>query len=133
MPVPESEIDRGLLASLSVTTRVAERVPFAPGLKVTLIEHVAFGERDPEQLLDAVKSPAFLPDTATFVIESPVPPALVTVMGFVELPVVVFTVPKARLPGLNVATGSMTVAVSGTVCGLPRTLSLMVRVAVCGV
>jgi hypothetical protein len=52
LPLPESEIDCGLLRALSVTTRVALRVPFAEGLKVMLTEQLAFGLRfAPVQLL----------------------------------------------------------------------------------
>ena len=41
--MPESRIDCVLIAALSVTTRVAVREPFFVGLKVTLMEQVAFG------------------------------------------------------------------------------------------
>jgi hypothetical protein len=41
-----------------------------------------------------------------------------------------FCVEKVMLVALNVASGSITVAVSGTVCGLPAAVSVMVSVAV---
>jgi hypothetical protein len=70
---------------------------------------------------------------ATLEMESAVAPMLVTVMDLVALPLLAFTVPKLRLQGLNCAIGSMTLAVSGTDCGLPAALSVIWSVAVYGV
>ncbi len=122
----------GLFWALVVITRLPDRDPFALGLKVTLIEQVAFGAMEAGQVLVWEKSAGFAPLIAMPLTDSVVPPALVRVTDFVAVPEFAFTVPKLRLGGLNEATGSMTVAVSGTVCGLPAALSLIISVAVCG-
>jgi len=74
---------------------------------------------------------AKLPLIATDVIVVVVSPVLVTVTVFGALVVPVFTVPKLRLVGLGVASGSITVAVMVTVCAAFDALSTMVRIADC--
>src|SRR5436309_13049267 len=45
VPVPDTPAVWGLLLALSVTVKVALRVPVAVGVNVTLIEHVALAAR----------------------------------------------------------------------------------------
>jgi hypothetical protein len=106
---------------------VAVREPLAVGLKVTVIEQVAFGAVEAEQVLVWVKSGGSAPPMAKLVIPSDVPPTLVKVTDLVPVPEFVFSVPKLRLLALNAGTGSMTVALSMTVCGLPAALSVPVQ------
>ena len=89
------------MRALSVTTSVALREPLGWGLKVTLMEQVAFGLKFFEaHVLVSEKSPGFPPEMETFEIDSAVP-TLVTVTDLVEEPVLVFTVPKLRQVELN--------------------------------
>jgi hypothetical protein len=88
VPVP----DRLLLwvPALSVTMRVAVRVPDAVGVNVTLIVQLELFARLVPQLLVCPKSPALVPPTATL---SPVrvdPVPLVRVKGCGELVVPMF-------------------------------------------
>ena len=110
--MPDSGIDCGLMSTLSVTTRVADRLPLAVGLKVMLTEQTALGLNVPMQLFVSLKSLGSAPEIATLVIDREVPPALVMVIDFVELPESVLSVPKFKLVALNLASGSMTVAES---------------------
>ena len=131
--MPESEILCGLFWALSVTTSVAVRDLLAVGLKVTVIEEVAFGAMEAEQVVVSAKSFGSAPAMAKLVIPSAVPQILVRVTDFVAVPEFVFSVPKLTLLALNEATGLITVAVSMTGCGLPAALSVTISVAVCGV
>src|ERR1035438_3049026 len=126
-------MDCGLFWALSVTTRVAVLEPLAVGLKVTVVVHpVAFGARVAVQVVVLLKSPALVPVMAKLVIESAVPPGFERVMDLVAVPLLALTVPKLRLLALNCATGLMTVAETGTCCGLPAALSVILSTAVCG-
>src|ERR1700733_4945321 len=64
-------------------------------------------------------------------ITSVVVPVVVTVTVLGALVVFVFCVPKFKLDGLAAAAGLITVAVMGTVCGLPAALSVSRRFAAC--
>jgi hypothetical protein len=55
---------------LSVTVKVALRLPAAVGAKVMLIAQLAPGATEPAQVLVAAKSPPFAPPTVMLVILS---------------------------------------------------------------
>ena len=62
MPVPVKETVNGLFAgSLVVIIRLAERLPVAAGVKITLIEQLEAGATVPPQVLLWEKSPGFEP------------------------------------------------------------------------
>src|SRR2546423_1889068 len=61
MPVPLREIVCGLFPASSVTRRVAERAPVAPGVNVTEIEQFAPTARLLPQLLVSLKSATLFP------------------------------------------------------------------------
>ena len=68
VPVPDKLAVWGLLLALSVTVRVAVRVPVVVGVKVTLIVQLdAAGILDPHVLVGAAKSPLLVPVTAMLV------------------------------------------------------------------
>ena len=60
-PVPESEAVWGLSGALSATERIAERVPLALGVKITLMEQLAPAASEVPQLFVWAKSPGLLP------------------------------------------------------------------------
>jgi hypothetical protein len=78
----------GLLLALSVTVRVAVRVPLAVGLKVTLIAQLAPAARLEPQLLVSAKSPLLVPVMAMLLMDSAPPLEFesVTVWGALVVP-----------------------------------------------
>jgi hypothetical protein len=112
---------------LSVTFKVALRVPVVAGLKVTLIVQLALAANELPQLLVCAKSPAAVPVIVKLVIVIAVVPTFlsVTVLAALVLPTV--TEPKLRLVGVSSAV--VPVPLSGTCCGLPAALSVTVRFA----
>jgi hypothetical protein len=115
---------------LSLKTTLAERVPAAAGVKVTVRpqDAPAASVEGPTGHVFAVmaKSEAFVPVTATLEIVTAVFPVLCTVkLRALELPVV--TVGKVRLEGLklSVSTGTWPVPVRPMDWGLPAALSVI--------
>jgi hypothetical protein len=117
-----------------VTFSAAEYELLAAGLKVTLMVQLLPAASELPQV-DAgvsVKADAFVPVIAIPVSDRGVAPTFWSVTVLLVL-LATACVPKLRFEGLKLARGSITVAVSMTVCGLPGALSAMDRVAVCGV
>ena len=112
---------------LSFTVSVADRAPFAVGVKVTLTVQLKLAARVVPQLLFWVKSPGFVPDTETLipVIEVPLPLVSVNTCGKLELPTPMLA--KLKLAGVS-DTFKVPVPVKLTVC-VP-TASMMVTVPV---
>ena len=80
VPVPVTLVVWGLLLALSVTLRVAVRVPAAVGVKVTLIVQLPpAGTLAPQVLVGIAKSPLFVPVTAMLVMLNAVLPGLESV------------------------------------------------------
>ena len=67
VPVPARLTCCGLPPALSVMFKVAERLPLAVGVKVTLNVQLAPAPNATPQLLVCAKSPGFGPATAIFV------------------------------------------------------------------
>ena len=76
--------------TLSVTVRVAVRVPDAVGVKVTLMVQLEFAATDVPQLSVSAKSPAFAPVIDTLTLVSAVLLPFVSVEGCEELVVPTF-------------------------------------------
>src|SRR5215469_1082889 len=102
------------------------RVPVALGVKVAVTVQLAPGASDAGQVLPVIlKSPEFVPVTATLVIfRLPEGATLVTVVLMDELMPTV-TVPKFRLAGLRPR--AVPVPLRETVCGEPTALSVIDR------
>src|ERR1700683_506690 len=126
-------MDCGLFWAVSVTTMVAVREPFAAGLSVTVMTQLPLGARDAGQALVSEKSWGSAPAKVKPVIPRAVPPGLLRVMVLVTLAELGLAVPQLSLLALNDATGSMTVAETGTIWEPPGALSLIFRSAICGV
>jgi len=135
VPVPVRLTDWVLPATpplSSVATSVALRLPVADGLKVTLIEQLAFAASVlPQVVLDSAKSEALVPENprvAMFKVAFPVS-LKATVRG--ALVVVTGWLPKAKLLGERLATAAALapVPVRLTICGLSLALSVMVSAA----
>jgi hypothetical protein len=108
---------------------VAERAPVLAGSNVTKIEQLAPAFRVAGQLFVCVKSVAFVPLIAKPETVSGVVPVFV-ICTVVSLGVPTLMAPKPSVPGLKVACGLITIAVSGTDCGLFGALSTIFRIAV---
>src|ERR1700719_3366100 len=121
----------GLMRALSLTVTVPESDPFDFGVKVTLRMHRAEGFTVPPLAHVVPLESSKLPLTAMFVRFSGVVPVLVSVTDFAALVLLTFCVPKFREYVLRVACGLMAVAVSGTDCGLPAAVSVMMSKADC--
>ena len=78
-PVPDRATDCGLPEALSATESVAERGPFATGVKVTPMEQLAPAARLVPQLFDWRKSPGFVPARAMLEITNDALPTFVNV------------------------------------------------------
>jgi hypothetical protein len=126
---PLTAMDCGLCGALSLICTVAERLPAAVGLNVTLNAQVIFTPRLAGQLFGAVKSPGSAPLTPIDEIASGDAPEFVsvTLTGEVESPTVL--VPNPTLAVESVAPSVTAVAWSGTLCGLPGALSATLSVA----
>ena len=108
--------------------RVALRAPVVEGLNVTLIVQLAAAARDaPQVVAVSGKSPASVPVTAMLVIVSAAVPTLVSVTLSTVLVKPTAQVPKAREVGESLAV--VPVPLSGTCCGLPAALSVMLTAA----
>ena len=80
-PEPVRLVVWGLPEALSVTVRVAVRVPVAVGLNVTLIVQLDAAATLVPQVLVCVKSPLLVPVTAMLVMLNAVLPGLERVSG----------------------------------------------------
>jgi hypothetical protein len=85
VPVPESATVCGLLTASLAKVMAAVRVPFAVGVKVTLIVHLAPAATLDPQLFVWAKSLALAPETAMFVMLKAALPELVRVTARVVL------------------------------------------------
>jgi hypothetical protein len=130
---PERLAVCGLLAALSVNTRLAERVPDADGVKVIVAEQLDPETNvDPHDLLVIAKSDASAPLIAMLLIDKVVAPPLLNVTDFGELvePIAVFA--NVTLVGDTVtppALDAVAVPVSATGRAVPlaETLSVAAR------
>jgi len=128
-PPPEAPVPLRLavwVPALSMTVSVPVRVPVADGVNVTLIVHLAAGDRFPPQLLVSAKSPV----TATLLIVRVADPVLVSVAGCAPLVLPTFVLVKVREAGATLAEFVTPVPDRAAVWGLPVALSLTVKVAV---
>ena len=73
VPVPDTPEVWGLLLALSVTVKIALRVPVAVGVKVTLMVQVAPVAKVEGQLLVCPKSPGLVPVKPTLVMVKAAP------------------------------------------------------------
>jgi hypothetical protein len=126
-PVPARLTD--WVPALSVMIRLAVRDPAAAGLNVTLIAQLAPAATDVPQLLAAVKSPAFVPVTATLEKDKVALPVLVNVTGWLALAVPTLWLAKVRLVVERLTTGAEPVPARLTDCvpALPVITRLAVR------
>lgn len=126
MPVPVRLEVCGLPTALSFTCNVPVLTPTAVGVNTTLMVHFVLAARLVEQVVaETLKSPVVpivMPVRATFCL-------LVRVNTLATLVVPTIVIGKVLLTGVNV-TGTMPVPESGTVCGLPGALSVMVKAPV---
>jgi hypothetical protein len=84
VPVPLKAAVCGLPLALSLTLTLADLLPLAVGLKVTLMVHVPFAARVDGlngQLLACAKSPAFVPAIAILLMVSAALPLFVNVIA----------------------------------------------------
>ena len=123
------------LPALSVTVRVALRLPAAPGVKVTKIVQFEPAATLPAQVLVWAKSPAFVPLMVMLEIVSAPVPALLSFTVCAPLVVLTFWLANERAVGDSAADGTpVPVPLSNTVCVDPATfpeLSVIVNVLLC--
>jgi hypothetical protein len=129
LPLPLSGTVCGLPGALSVTERLALRLPVALGLKLTEIEQLAPGARvegESGQVFVCAKSPASAPVIPIELIVSAPLPELVRVTLCAELVVPTCCWPKLRLVGEKLTAGAVAtpVPLSATVCGEAGALSV---------
>src|SRR5262245_21022195 len=132
-PVPLSPTVCGLPAALDEMLTVAVRAPAAVGVNVTEIVQLAPAASVAGlsgQLLSWAKSPALAPASPMLEITSGARPEFVNVTLCAALVVPTSWLPKPRLVGDRLTAGVVPVPLSGTVCGLPTALSLMLTLAV---
>ena len=112
-PVPLSAtvcVEPVVLPELSVTIKLALRLPVAPGVKVTEMLQEAFAVRAEPQLFEALKSEAFVPLTAIPAMVNAAEPLLLRVMVCALLVVPSVWLGKVSEVGEAWATGIPTVA-----------------------
>jgi hypothetical protein len=133
IPVPVRFMNCWLPATLlllSVTVKVAARLPLVVGVKVTLMVQLAAAATELPQVLVCPKSPGLAPVIAIPVIVSGAFPELDSVNGQ-GLPVVpTFLLPKGQPEGEVPAMGAVPVPVRATLWGLPGALSAILTEAV---
>jgi len=126
LPVPVRLDVCGLPTALSFTRNVPVLVPVCVGVNITLIVHLDLAAKLAEQVVaEMLKSPVVwveMPVSATLCL-------LARVNTFATLLVPTVVIGNVLLAGVSV-TGTMPVPESGTVCGLPGALSVMVKVPV---
>ena len=128
VPVPLSGTCCGLPAALSVTVKLALRAPVVDGLNVRLTVQLAAAARElPQVVAVSGKSRASAPVTAMLLIVIAVVPMLVSVTFFTGLVRPTASVPKPNGVGISLAV--VPVPLSGTCCGLPAALSVMLTEA----
>jgi len=104
VPNPESGTFCGLLLAELVIVRVAVRVPAADGLKrIATLQLALAAKPDPQVLLEIMKSAAFVPVSATPLIEIETELSFVNVTDFAAPTFPSETLAQARLVGLTVA------------------------------
>ncbi len=133
VPVPESEIVRGLPAALSVMVITPERAPAAAGAKVTRMAQLAPAATLAPQVSLLPKSPGLAPPSVRLEMWSCVPPLFVRVT--VSGPLVVPTgwLPKAKLVAESeTPAGATPVPESGSLSGLLAALLVTVTLAARG-
>ena len=81
VPVPERLAVCGVLVALSVTVSVAERVPPAVGVNVTLMVQLELAASEVPQLFVCAKSPLLVPVMAILEIFNGPLPELVSITG----------------------------------------------------
>jgi hypothetical protein len=124
VPVPLSGTCCGVPAALSVTVRFALRAPVVDGLNVRLIVQLAAAARELVQVVAVSgKSAASAPVTAMLLIVIVVVPMLVSVTFLTGLVKPTASVPNPSGAGTSLAV--VPVPLSGTCCGLPAALSVM--------
>jgi hypothetical protein len=124
VPVPLSGTCCGLPAALSVTVKFALRAPVVDGLNVKLtVQFAAAASELPQVVAVSGKSAASAPVTAMLLMVSAVVPMLVSVTFLTALVRPTAKVPKPRGVGASLAV--VPVPLSGTCCGLPAALSVM--------
>ena len=85
VPVPERVTVCGLPLALSATLSVAERVPLAEGVKVTLVVQLPPAATELPQVLVWAKLLALVPESAMLVMLNAALPPLVSVIVFAVL------------------------------------------------
>ncbi len=124
VPVPLSGTSCGLPAALSVTVKFALRAPVVDGLNVRLMVQLAAAARElPQVVAVSGKSAASVPVTAMLLMVSAVVPMLVSVTFLTALVRPTAKVPKPR--GMGASLAVVPVPLSGTCCGLPAALSVI--------
>src|SRR5436190_33173 len=119
----------GLFVALSVTVRVAVRVPVAVGLNVTLIVQDRKSVVQGQRVLVCVRAPLLVPVTARLVLLNAFVLPVWRVFGRVALLVVVMLLLNCRRAGAEL-TAVAPEPVRLVLCGLFVALSVTVRVAV---
>jgi hypothetical protein len=103
-PVPDKATVCGLLPAVSVNVKVAVRGPVVVGVNAMLTVQLADGARPaPHALPEIIKSPGFVPVTATLVTEIAVAPPFCNVVESDGLLEPTSTVPKERDGGSTLA------------------------------
>jgi len=111
-----------------VTVKVALRLPVVVGLNVRLtVQLLAAAKELPQVVAVSGKSADSAPVTAILEMVSVVVPTLVSVTFLTRLVVPTVTVPKFTRVGVSLA--AVPVPLSGTCCGLPAALSVMLTAA----
>lgn len=115
--------------TLSETLRVALRVPFAVGVKVTLIVHDVPAARPSPQVLVSAKSAAFEPVKVTLLMSTLSVPVLVSVATRAALVVFRPWLANVSAAGVRVTDRVIPVPLSPTVCAPLEALLATVTVA----
>src|SRR5580658_1560314 len=105
-------------------------LPFAAGVKVTLMVQLAPAARELPQVLVWAKAPLLVPVMAILVMLTAVLPVLLNVTVWAVVVVPTFSLPKLRLVAERFRPGAVPVPLRVTDCGLPAALSVMVTLAV---
>ena len=127
-PDPDSVTSSGLVGSESVIRSVALRVPLALGANLTLMVQLLPEAWLVPQVLVCVKSAELVPVNEMELMVRVAGPTFVRVTVWAALVVPTVWAEKLKLVGLKVTI--VPVPLSATVCGLPKALSLKVRLAV---
>ena len=135
MPVSATVcVEPAALPALSVTVRIAPRLPGAPGVKVTEMVQLDPAVTEPAQLFVGAKSVELVPLIAILAIVNVAEPELLSVVVKAAVATPTVWLPKTRVEGDTAAAATPTpVPVRLTVCVEPAVLfalSVTVRVAV---